>query len=202
MPTHSRRWWWLAGGALVLVAVAAVAYVAGGRVGTVPAPPGRRAAAPPGTAPDTGGGPEQPLPVLTVSAFDPSGGDGDPATAWTTERYVSAAFSGLKPGVGLLLELRSPLQVGRAVVTIPRGETVQLLAAATGASAPPTWLRDLQPRTPATEAAAGGATTLVPAAGPASRWWVLWLTRLPTARAPDPGSFQGAVAELALYSGA
>lgn len=70
------------------------------------------------------GGAPAPEPVaLTISAvrdYDPEGDDaempglrglaidGDPSTAWTTERYDSEDFGNLKGGVGLLLGLGEP----------------------------------------------------------------------------------------------
>ena len=55
--------------------------------------------------------------LVSARAFDPLGGggehdaeavnvvDGDPATAWTTERYASRRFGNLKPGVGVAVQL-------------------------------------------------------------------------------------------------
>ncbi len=44
--------------------------------------------------------------------------DGDPSTAWTTERYRTADFSGFgKQGVGLLMRLREPARAAELVVT-------------------------------------------------------------------------------------
>ena len=58
---------------------------------------------------------------MVVRDFDPEGTDGQentdqvpnaidgvPATAWTTSRYKTATFGGLKTGVGLLLDLGKP----------------------------------------------------------------------------------------------
>jgi eukaryotic-like serine/threonine-protein kinase len=58
--------------------------------------------------------------IANVIDFDPTGGDGehsgdtgnavdgDPETTWTTERYSSPNWGGLKAGVGLILELDQP----------------------------------------------------------------------------------------------
>jgi len=55
--------------------------------------------------------------IAAVRSFDPAGDgeeneprarlaiDGDPATNWNSDRYNTRAFGGLKPGVGLVLEL-------------------------------------------------------------------------------------------------
>lgn len=74
-------------------------------------------------------GPDQAT-ISAVDDFDPEGDgiehpeltgaavDGDPATAWTTEEY-SAGLSGLKPGVGLALELAEPGTIREVVVDSP-----------------------------------------------------------------------------------
>jgi serine/threonine-protein kinase len=74
---------------------------------------------------------EVPLAFASVSDYDPDGDngrespelialshDGDPATAWTTERYNSADFSGFgKRGVGILMRLKRPARAAELVVT-------------------------------------------------------------------------------------
>ena len=85
------------------------------------------------------------LTKVPIRDFDPSPGDGsessdqvqnavdlDATTAWNTTRYKSAALGGLKPGVGLLLDLGKPttlhsIQIG---FTAP-GTTVELRTADT-----------------------------------------------------------------------
>lgn len=64
------------------------------------------------------GGEAEPVPVAAVVDFDPFGNDraenpdetplahdGNPATAWETDRYRTAAFGNLKPGVGIRIDL-------------------------------------------------------------------------------------------------
>jgi hypothetical protein len=66
----------------------------------------------------------------------PNAVDGDAATVWRTERYRSAAFGGLKPGVGLLVDLGAPTPVSSVELTTLPGTTVELRAAtARGAAA-------------------------------------------------------------------
>ncbi|HVM03577.1 MAG TPA: protein kinase [Acidimicrobiales bacterium] len=68
--------------------------------------------------------------IASVRSFDPEGrdgeenepraplaADGNPATAWSTDRYNTRQFGGLKPGVGLVLQLASPTGLGRLAVT-------------------------------------------------------------------------------------
>lgn len=64
-----------------------------------------------------GGGSAEPLDIVDAAAFDPFGGDGenddeaplaidgDEATFWTTENYDTRALGGLKPGVGISVDL-------------------------------------------------------------------------------------------------
>jgi hypothetical protein len=64
-------------------------------------------------------------------SFDPAGSggehddelglaaDGDAATSWTTERYNSDAFGGLKDGVGIVLPLAAVDELGSLEVTSP-----------------------------------------------------------------------------------
>jgi serine/threonine protein kinase len=63
--------------------------------------------------------------ISKVHAYDPPPGDaeehdenlgsaidGDPATAWSTEGYSTPDLGGIKDGVGLVLELADPAQIG------------------------------------------------------------------------------------------
>ncbi|NLV55944.1 MAG: serine/threonine protein kinase [Acidimicrobiales bacterium] len=67
--------------------------------------------------------------AVTATAFDPHGTagendddaplavDGDPSTAWSTERYNDPDITVLKPGVGLVLDLGGSRRVERVAVT-------------------------------------------------------------------------------------
>ncbi|MGH9184049.1 MAG: protein kinase domain-containing protein [Acidimicrobiales bacterium] len=71
------------------------------------------------------------LEVASVASFDPGGSrgehdeelpflvDGDPGTAWTTERYNSRDVGGLKPGVGFVLTLAQPADIKGLELTSP-----------------------------------------------------------------------------------
>ena len=102
---------------LVLVAAGVVAVLAGDDSG------GRA-----GTGDDEAGGGVA-VDIAAVRSFDPQGRDGeeneprarlatdgDPATSWSTDRYNTRAFGGLKPGVGLVLELSESADLGRLQV--------------------------------------------------------------------------------------
>lgn len=77
----------------------------------------------------------EPVPAasLSAAAFDPLGDgeehdgeaplavDGDPATGWTTERYESRVFGGLKSGVGLVVDLGQSTDVASLRIETPNG---------------------------------------------------------------------------------
>lgn len=74
-----------------------------------------------------------PLAIVAASPFDPEPDgdgsehddeagfaiDGDPATAWSTERYNSRQLGGLKDGVGIVLGLQDPARISELVLTSP-----------------------------------------------------------------------------------
>ncbi|HSX66266.1 protein kinase family protein [Nocardioides sp.] len=138
---------------------------------------------------------------VTATAFDPPPGDGeehdseaklavdgDPATAWTTSGYdQNFGPGGLKPGVGLVLDLGSSRSVTSVEVTVAGGPTtVQLLAA--GETLPQT-ADGLE------KAATGdgsGTITLTPESAVDSRYVVLWLTAVPQV----DGEFRGSIAAV------
>jgi serine/threonine-protein kinase len=135
----------------------------------------------------TGGGAasgSRAVPIQTVTSFDPEGdgtehqelvgavNDGNPATAWHTEHYNSP-LQAIKPGVGLLLDLGSKVQVDRVSVTSQTpGYSFELRAGD-------------QPG--ASETSFGVVKTIANAAATqdvtfsptAHRYWLLWITSLP-----------------------
>jgi hypothetical protein len=157
---------------------------------------------PPASAPSAAA-PAPPVPVpLTAGAvtdFDPPPGsgtesteqvpnavDGDEATVWRTERYRSAAFGGLKGGVGLLVDLGAPTPVSSVELSTLPGTAVELRAAdARGAAA-----ADYRVLTQGT--AAGQGLVLAPPAGSTARWVLVWFTALPAV----DGGFATQVGEL------
>jgi hypothetical protein len=146
-----------------------------------------------------------PLRGVTATAFDPPPGDGeehddearlavdrDRATAWTTSGYdQNFGPGGLKPGVGLVLDLGTSQTVRSVDVTVTGGATtLQLLAA--GETAPAT-IEGLE----VVATADGGATiTLTPDEGVDSRYLVLWLTSVPQVG----GDFRGAIAHVEVHA--
>ena len=183
---------------LVGAALSGVPAAVGDAVtGSDPSPstaPSPSAAAPSASASATG--------VVTpvgVAAYDPGGDgsehdaevrlatDGDPATAWTTDRYRTAALGGLKDGVGLVLDLGSPTAVGAVEVTLGApGTRVQLR---TGDSLDALTAVATADRT-------DGTVVLRPAQPVTARYAVVWLTQL----GPAGSGFRGEVSEVVVRS--
>jgi hypothetical protein len=190
------------GVAALLIVIGVTAYTAGRSLGTLPAPAGQ--AAPSGPAAEAPTGPAvAPVDLTGVSVrdFDPAGDgqerpgsvpnahDGDPSTAWETERYDTAAFGGLKQGVGLLVDLGAPTALARVEVGLTRaGVTAELRAA----DEPGDDAGDY--RVLASARADGDRLALVPPAGTTARYLLVWLTGL----APDDGRFSAGVTDLAV----
>jgi hypothetical protein len=151
----------------------------------------------PAPAPSPAAAPVTPtvLPVTAISALDPQGGgessetapraiDGDPATAWESQRYNSATFAGLKDGMGLLLDLGVEVDVTQVQLSDGGdGGSVSLLTAPGPA---------LDGSTPVATTPAGGPQTLTPAEPVRSRYLVVWFTELPTTE----GVFRASVSEI------
>ncbi len=140
-----------------------------------------------------------PVRVVAATGFDPQGDgseknaqagratDGDPGTSWTSDTYNSAAFGGLKDGVGLRLDLGAPTAVHAVQVAVDgAGSTVQLRTAPgdtlTGAAVL------------AQVAGASGTITLTPKAPVTTRYLLLWFTT----PAPISGGFRAGVAEVTI----
>jgi hypothetical protein len=140
--------------------------------------------------------------VRSVVEFDPYGDhkdphlaeaklatDGNPATAWKTQTYRSAALGNLKPGVGLLVDLGSDELVGSVTVSLlGSGTSVELFEST--ADVPPT--RETAMTEVATQTDTATSTVMRPPVGTTGRYWLVWLTRLPAVK----GGFQGGIAEL------
>jgi hypothetical protein len=114
--------------------------------------------------------------------------DLDPTTAWVTQRYRSAHFSGIKTGVGLLLDLGRPRPLHRVQVAFTNaGAHVQLRVAAT---APDTLD---QTRVVAEDDDGHQIASLTPAPGTAARFVLVWITQLPK----TPDGYRVGIAEIA-----
>jgi eukaryotic-like serine/threonine-protein kinase len=121
---------------LVLLALTAIIVVAGLVFG------GLELGGPLGVRPAQDGAGGTVLEIVRTDDVDPEGDgrengdqtplavDGDPSTAWETERYDSAPLGGLKSGVGLLIELSAASEVSSIELdsTLP-GWTFEVRAA-------------------------------------------------------------------------
>jgi len=147
----------------------------------------------------------QPVSVASATAFDPFGEsgendeeaslalDGNPSTAWSTLSYEGDPdFGGLKPGLGLVLDLGRRTDVSRVVADLGgSGTDLELRAAPPRASAPPS-----QPgrfETVARASGASGRTVLEPQKPVSTRFLLVWLTKLPP---ESGGTYRGFVDEI------
>jgi hypothetical protein len=148
----------------------------------------------------TAGASAAPISGVTARDFDPQGNppeenpeearlavDGDPATSWSTLTYAqNLGPSGLKTGVGLLLDLGDDHTVSEVDLT--------LVGAPTQVSI---YVSEERPRGVATLSPAGSTTvtgtrgTVPLSDDPVGRYVVVWLTELPA----TSGGFRGQVAE-------
>ena len=196
---------WAAVGAVLLL-VGIVAYSLGLSVGEVPPVDDGLSATPSATAPVAPGAPGPiDLTGVPVRDFDPYGRppqeqpdqvvnahDGEPSTAWATDLYRTDRFGGLKPGVGLLVDLSVPTALSEVDVDLTRaGAELQLRAAdavGTDESSLPVVARD---------ASGQRVARLAVPAGTTARYWLVWITRLP----PDSGQFRAGIKELRFVRG-
>ena len=193
--------------AALLVAVGVAGYTTGQKVGAVPAPDdglqGQTLDAP-ASAGDEGTSASGPIDLeedgVTVRAYDPLGDgaeqggsvpnayDRDPSTSWTTDTYRSAAFGGLKPGVGLVVDLGRPATVERVDLAMANAGGQVELRVGNRLTDEPSALR-----TVASEAG-GKRVRLTSPPGTTGRYWLVWFTELP----PAGSGFRAEVQELLL----
>lgn len=158
----------------------------------------------------------QKLPIAKVDDFDPEadGGnaeenpnqvalawDGKPATAWTSLTYRgNPKLGGLKPGVGLVVDLGQPVSVGSVKLTlqgtptaveiyIPQGDAATLTTP--DMSTVERW------KQVANNGAASTSVTLKPASPVTTRFVLVYLTSLPKV---DEGRYRAGIAEMEVTS--
>jgi hypothetical protein len=126
--------------------------------------------------------------VAAVTAYDPYGSppgeehnadapmatDRNTGTFWETERYHSTFAALGKQGVGLVLDVKRPLQLHRIVITTTTPGFVAVIRAgdSTGSSA------GLFPDTVSASQTVGNGTILTISGG-RHRYYLLWITSLP-----------------------
>ncbi len=164
--------------------------------------------APGGAAPSSTSQPSQaPIKLAGVRDFDPFADppeenpdaapnaiDGDPATAWGTSTYRgNPALGGLKPGVGLMVDLGKETKVSSVTVTFKGAPTsFEVYAAPAGVTESPGSLDQLDKV--ASRAGAPERVTVPIDSGPRTRFLLIWLTKLPAVS----GGYRGEIAEIAV----
>ena len=143
----------------------------------------------------------KPLPVQGVTSFDPPPGngdengyaaklavDGDQSTVWTTKEYFDPfGPSGIKTGVGLVLDLGSPQQIGSVTVRTVGATDFEVRTADEQGAA----LDDYTPvDDPVLDAV--GRAVVEPPKELRARYVLIWLTSLPA----DNGRYRGQIAEV------
>ncbi len=160
-------------------------------------------AAPTTTAPADSTVAPKPVPIAGIHDFDPDGDgtenpgetryaiDGNPATAWYTMTYYRRPeLGGLKPGVGLVVDLGRVRAVRAVDVLLVGSPTSLQLRTST------TWSDSPQGYVPvAAETATSPRVHFTPSAPLRTRYLLLWLTSLPQI-APD--RYRGGVAQISV----
>lgn len=154
----------------------------------------------------------RPLVISAVTDFDPSadGGngeenlgqlgavtDGKADTFWRSVIYHNRAeLGGLKPGVGIVIDLGKEVQLSTVTVSLERaGGTVQLRVPNDAAAAAAPMDSQKSWRLVAVAEDAAQTTTLTPTEAVRTRWALVYFTRLPTIQ---PARYQVGVGELAV----
>ncbi len=150
-----------------------------------------------------------PITIAGVKDFDPDGDppeenpdtaknaiDGDPGTSWTTVTYRgNPALGGLKPGVGLMLDLGSDQKVTSMTVRFKGAPTTfEVYAAPAGVTQAPDSVDQLDKVGAKTAASERSSVSLAPA--PSTRYLLVWLTRLPKA----DGGYRGEITDITVRS--
>ena len=132
--------------------------------------------------------------------YDPPPGDGqenpdkvrnavdrDLSTAWSTSLYRTSAFGGLKPGVGLLVDLGSARSLHQVDVALTAAGAGIELRVGDSPDGPLSAYRVV-----ARQGDTGRLSSLRPGDGDRGRYWLVWLTALPS----DGGGFREGISEL------
>jgi hypothetical protein len=197
-PRLRRPGWLVPAAVVVTLGLVGAAVAFGLSLGHHPSPsPVVRASAPPAPA-----SPEA-LAAVAAHSFNPPPGsgteheevvgnliDGNPSTYWHTEHYANANFGNLKSGVGVYVQLASPVTVGRLVIDSPdTGWRFQVYEsqAGTAPSALAGW------GTSVANGQVAGPVTTVKLVPQRAQFVLLWITSLP------PSAYLR-IGELTVYS--
>ncbi len=148
---------------------------------------------------------------VTAESYDPSGSggdgdehpeetknalDGDPSTTWRTDTYRGTAeFSGIKPGVGLILT--TPAQVAATTLRLTGGLDgwTGRIYTAPGQEPP----ASIDGWTPVSKSFSARSVPMeIPLSGGPSRLYLIWITKL----APTDTGFAASIAEAKLQTAA
>jgi serine/threonine protein kinase len=189
---------------LVLVVAMAIAFNRGRQENDPPADSGS-SEKPPSSTQAKG----SPVKLAGVSDFDPEAQppeenpgdapnaiDGDAATSWATSTYRgNPALGGLKPGVGLIVDLGRD-QEAKSVSVRFKGQptSFEVYAAPAGVTEPPESIDQLDKV--ASQPDAGERATVQLDPSPKTRYLLVWLTRLPKVE----GGFRGEITDITVRS--
>jgi hypothetical protein len=150
----------------------------------VGAPPAAAPAPPPGPPPQPAQ-PPSPIPVVSLSVYDPSRQgtpdnqqdvdlivDGNPATSWSTDSYYQQ-FPAFKPGLGVMLRFAKPIAVSAVSINSPSPGTV--LEVRTASSQTP---RLASTTLVGKATLQNGSTPIQLQPGPPTQYLLLWITGL------------------------
>jgi hypothetical protein len=128
-----------------------------------------------------------------LSSFDPSGGSGfrQDGKSWRTQTYRSATFGGLKPGVGLILDVGTAQQISGVSLDAGPGQLTMQLRAGDGIGSDLSTFSQVGP-----QASASGPTTLPADGGGKHRYWMIWVTGL----ASSGGGYSAAITNAVALS--
>jgi hypothetical protein len=126
----------------------------------------------------------------------PNAIDGDAATSWTTSTYRGdPALGGLKPGVGLMVDLGKDRKVGSVTIRFKGAPTsFEVYAAPAGVTDPPDSIDQLDKVAAKKDAPQRANVQLDPSAN--TRYLLVWLTKLPEV----PGGFKGEITDITVRS--
>ncbi len=187
---------------LVLVVAMAIAFNRGRQDGS----PSQGSS----SAPDTSSkAKSSPVKIAGVTDFDPFADppeenpdtaknaiDGNSATSWMTSTYRGdPALGGLKPGVGLMLDLGKDTEAGSVTVELTGKPTsYEVYAASAGVTDPPDSLDQMDKVGSKADAGEKSTVRLDPA--PKTRYLLVWLTKLPAVS----GGFRGEIVDISVRS--
>ena len=119
-----------------------------------------------------------------------------PATSWTTSTYRgNPALGGLKPGVGLMVDLGKDLEAKSVTVRFKGAPTsFEVYAAPAGVTESPDSLDQLDKVGAQADAPQRATVELDPS--PTTRYLLVWLTKLPAVS----GGFKGEITDITVRS--